>query len=78
MFMITITSMGIALGRSEMLIVKFQNDRTGNERYGNYDVKVYVNNKLIAVDRIEDYKRRCGWRGLVKLLGEKENEGGKE
>lgn len=51
------------------LIVVFHNDSTGTEASANYNVTVYVNQRLIATERVEGHDRGHGWRKLVKRLG---------
>ena len=54
-----------------MLLITFHNDSTGTKGIGNYQINVYVNKKLIHVDRIENHKRKEGWQKLIKLFAEK-------
>ena len=62
------------------LIVVFENDGKSIDEICDYDVKVYVNERVIHKQRIIAHDRRDGWRKLVKRLGEsgdgrrKENE----
>lgn len=51
-----------------MLIVHIKNDGTGDELAGNYDYKVYVNDQLISVGRVEGHRRSAGWRELVRQV----------
>jgi hypothetical protein len=50
------------------LIIIFQNDGTGDEKIGNYNVKVMINELIITEGRVEGHLRESGWMGLVKRL----------
>jgi len=52
------------VARVEMLIITLQNDDTGEDGYGNYNYKVYVNKKQIAGGHIVDHYRG-DWRRLI-------------
>lgn len=54
------------------LIIVFHNDSTGTDNVGNYNVSVYVNQRLIDTARVEGHERKDGWRELVKKLAKKE------
>jgi len=54
------------------LIVVFHNDSTGTDDVGNYNVSVYVNQRLIDTARVEGHKRKDDWRKLIVKLAEKE------
>ena len=55
-----------------MIIIEIINDGTGDERIGNYDFKVRIGGLLaghvIAKGRVENHRRRLGWRSLVKKV----------
>jgi hypothetical protein len=51
-----------------MLIIKIQNDGTGNVKVGNYRYTVMVNNDTIDCGYIIGHKRTNGWRTLVRML----------
>jgi hypothetical protein len=51
-----------------MLIITLHNDGTGDLLTGNYDYKVYINDRLLARGRVEDHPRDEGYRGLIKAL----------
>jgi hypothetical protein len=51
-----------------MLILTFHNDSTGVTIQGNYNVKVYVNEKVIYEGRVEGHDRRKGWVNLVRMF----------
>lgn len=53
-----------------MLTIQFINDETGTELLGNYDVRVFINTRLIWNGRLESYNRLLGWKSLVKSLSE--------
>lgn len=60
------------------LILIFHNDGTGLwPDVGNYNVKVMVNQRMIAQGRVENHQRNEGWEKLVEkflqgILNEKE------
>ena len=51
-----------------MLIILFRNDGTGDQETGNYEVTVRVNHFELERTRIEGHKRSDGWRELVRML----------
>jgi len=51
-----------------MLVITFHNDSTGVNLQGNYNVKVYVNDKVIYSGRVEGHDRRKGWPNLVRMF----------
>ena len=52
------------------LIIVFHNDSTGTDEAANYNVTVYVNQRVIATERIAGHDRAEGWRALVARLAE--------
>ena len=51
-----------------MLIIKIQNDGSGNVKVGNYKYQVLVNDMVIEYGDIEGHERKEGWRGLLLNL----------
>lgn len=51
-----------------MLTITFQNDGTGNQQIGNYDVRVELNGTVYDEARVEGHERERGWRGLLGEL----------
>ena len=51
-----------------MLVVTFQNDDTGNDIIGHYDVTVWNDSRAIYSTRITDHVRQEGWRQLLQRL----------
>ena len=51
-----------------MLIITFQNDDTGNDIIGHYDVTVRINSRVIYTARIADHVCQEGWRQLLQRL----------
>jgi len=51
-----------------MLIIKIQNDGTGDVKVGNYRYQVMVNDTVIESGEIKKHKRKEGWRGLLLNL----------
>lgn len=51
-----------------MLIIKIQNDGTGNVKVGNYRYQVLVNDTVIESGEVKGHKRNEGWRGLLLEL----------
>ena len=43
---------------------------------GNYDYKVFINNALVDVGRIEGHNRLTGWMGLLSDLNKEINGDG--
>ena len=54
----------------DILIILFRNDGTGDQKTGNYEVTVRVNQLELHRARIEGHKRADGWRALVRMLAE--------
>lgn len=54
------------------LIIVFHNDGTGTDDVGNYNVTVYVNQRVIDITRVEGHERKDNWRKLVRKLTEKQ------
>ena len=61
-------------GRGRVLIILFRNDGTGDKQTGNYEVTVRVNSLELHRARIEGHKRSDGWRELVKMLVENDEQ----
>ena len=57
-----------------MLIILFRNDGTGDAQTGNYEVTVRVNQFELERTRIEGHKRADGWRELVRMLVDDDDE----
>ena len=55
-----------------MLTINIHNDGTGDEKTGNYDYQVRVNQEVIAEGRIEKHNRKAGWMALVYSMYLKE------
>ena len=53
------------------LIVVFHNDASGTDESANYNVTVYVNQRVIATDRVEGHNRAQSWRELIRRLSNK-------
>jgi len=51
-----------------MLIIKIQNDGSGDVKVGNYKYQVLVNDMVIEYGDIEGHERKKGWRGLLLNL----------
>lgn len=51
-----------------MLIIKIQNDGTGDTKIGNYRYQVMINDTVIESGSITKHHRRQGWRALVAML----------
>ena len=49
-----------------MLNLCVRNDRTGDEKVGNYIVTANVNGKILAAAKINGYVRDSGWLPLLK------------
>jgi len=49
-----------------MLILTVHNDGTGTDRIGNYDVKAYINKRLLGSGRLENFKRYKGYKTCLK------------
>lgn len=58
-----------------MLTITFHNDGTGDAETGSYNVTVSVNSNIIWKGRVEDHRRADGWRELVRMLVEGEDNG---
>ena len=58
-----------------MLTIQFHNDGTGfrdvngEMPFGNYNVRAFVNHRMIWEGRLEHHARSTGWQGLVSALG---------
>lgn len=50
-----------------MLTIRIQNDGTGTEARGNYDVTVDVNGEVIARAKVRDFIRKLGWHRLARV-----------
>lgn len=50
------------------LILIIHNDGTGTETWGNYNITVAVNNRIIDHVRVEDHDRRDPWHVLVQKV----------
>lgn len=48
-----------------MLIIKIQNDGTGNVKVGNYRYQVLINQTAIESGEVKGHKRKEGWRSLL-------------
>ena len=62
----------VCLGGAPMLIVSLQNDGTGDEITGSYNVVVRINRRLIWSGRVENHLRTSGWPGLLHRLATQE------
>jgi hypothetical protein len=51
-----------------MLIIKIQNDGTGDVKIGNYRYQILVNSTLIESGEVKGHKRVRGWKNLVSML----------
>lgn len=51
-----------------MLIIKIQNDSTGDVKVGNYKYQVLINDMVIESGEVKKHKRKEGWRGLLLNL----------
>jgi len=51
-----------------MLIIKIQNDGSGDAVTGNYRYQVMVNDSVIESGEVKKHKRKEGWRGLLLNL----------
>lgn len=52
------------------LFIKIINDGSGDAKIGNYNYNVQVNEKLIASGHIKNFKRSRGWRELLRVLAD--------
>lgn len=53
-----------------MLIIKIQNDGTGDIYFSNYRYQVLVNETVIESGSIKNHLRAAGWQKLVTMLVE--------
>jgi hypothetical protein len=51
-----------------MLILKIQNDSTGNIEVGNYRYQVLINQTVIESGEVKGHIRRDGWQKLVDMV----------
>lgn len=57
-----------------MLTIQILNDGTGTEECSNYTYDVFVNRDKIESGDIRGHNRKDGWRNLLKLMVEDDEE----
>lgn len=50
------------------LILIIHNDGTGTNEAANYEVEVWINEKIIETLRVTEHNRRLGWAWLVQRV----------
>ena len=62
--------MGAEESQSTVLILTFHNDGTGTEKVASYDYVVQINDRTLERGRLENHRRKLGWKALVRRVVE--------